>query len=108
VNNLLRVILDWISWVDYKIAFFSNWVRIVDRVNDIVIEVHGPSQSIQTIACPYLQIFCVIAGKEFDQMAVVLLAKSGPKEDLGKNENCCWGGILCPFFQIKTFLMNCT
>ncbi len=80
----------------------------MDGVNDIVIEVHGPSQSIQMIACPYLQIFWVIAGKEFHQMAVVLLAKPGPKEDLGKNENCCWGGMLRPFFRKKTFLMNCT
>ncbi len=99
MNNLLRVILDWISWVDYKITFFPNWVGIVDGFNDVVIKVHGPSQSIQTIACPYLQIFCVIAGKKFDQMAVVLLAKPGPKKDLGKNKNCCWGGSFTVFFK---------
>ena len=47
----------------YKLVFFPIMVGILDRGNDIVIIVHGPSHGIQAIACPYLQIFCDRAGK---------------------------------------------
>ena len=86
----------------YKIVFFPIIVGTVDGVSDVVIIVHGPSHGIEAIACPYLQIFCDRAGKEFDQMKVVLLAKPRPKKELRENENCCWGIISC-----KTIVSNC-
>ena len=102
MNDLRRVVLDWIRWDRYKIVFFPIMVGIMDRVNDVVIIVHGPSHGIQAIACPYLHIFRDRAGKEFDQMMVILLAKPRPKKELRENENCCWG-----IFS-KTIFLNCT
>jgi hypothetical protein len=44
-------------------------------------------------------------------MAVVLLAKPGPKKELRKNEKCSWEVNFClslPFLCIRMIVRNCT